>query len=327
MKYPYPKTAPYVSYTRVDADTVRIQEHISDTTFSLDIAIARYIRQLDGHTHPYRIPSRFSRDEIDDIIDFLGTNDLLHISTKHIARGSFLKSLWLPGHSSRLKIFAGISNFLLELLWLPVLIAGIVSVYLNHDTLSWISSDWLEIGLIFGLIATALFHELAHAFAGIAYNARVFEIGVMLMYFVLPGAYVLLDHTTVKKRWQRIQIFAAGIEANFLVGGLFLIGCTAVPVLSGALICAGISNLLSGLLNLMLITGFDGSKILSELLGIEDLMTQIKTIVFNKKARKRLRRKSYGFAAIAMCYILFVLQLSMPALLALNVLEVISCFI
>ena len=152
--------------------------------------------------------------------------------------------------------------------------------------------------------------------------------GVMLMYRILPGAYVLLDVSTVKKRLQRIQINAAGVEMNFLLCGIFLVLGVVNPLLGGMFLNAAICNAFLGALNLTFIKGLDGAAILSNLLGVDDIIDRARRIVFNREARKRVIRKgSSGYATVAVCYMLFALQIALPTLLITNVLEIISCFV
>jgi len=233
--------------------------------------------------------------------------------------------LCLKSVSVLLNVLAYLSNSLLLISWLPVLITGIVLFARNLEIIEF---DLLWTGYFIGLICGVLFHEFGHAFAGISYGAKVFEMGVMLMYRILPGAYVLLDVSTVKKRLQRIQINAAGVEMNFLLCGIFLVLGVVNPLLGGMFLNAAICNAFLGALNLTFIKGLDGAAILSNLLGVDDIIDRARRIVFNREARKRVIRKgSSGYATVAVCYMLFALQIALPTLLITNVLEIISCFV
>ena len=88
-----------------------------------------------------------------------------------------------------------------------------------------INTDCMWLGNILGIVFGALLHELGHAFAGLTYGARVFEMGVMIN-AILPGAYVLMDSQRVQSKMKRIQIYAAGVESNALFAGVcLLIAC------------------------------------------------------------------------------------------------------
>ena len=325
MKYRYPKISNALTYKRA-GDLVAVVDHLTDRRFTLGIRVVRYIRNLDGFTHPYQIPTALSRAEIDGIIRFLGENDLLRRGdTMRISWGTVLKTLWIPRRSLFLRIVAGISNALLVLFWLPVLVAGIL---LFGGRLDEIGFDWIWIGYMIGLLCGMLFHEMGHAFAGISYGARVFEMGVMVMYCILPGAYVLLDQTPVKKRWQRIQINAAGVEMNFLLCGVFLLLGAGIPSLGGMFLNAAICNGLMGALNLTFIKGLDGTAIMSDLFGTDNIIDRVKQVVCRREVRKRMiHQDPGGYATVITCYLLFALQIALPILLVTNVLEVVACFI
>lgn len=326
MKYRYPRISNTLTFKRINTDSVEVVDHLTDNRFEFSVDAVRYVRQLDGYTHPYKIQSRLSRKEIDDIVVFLDEHDLIRLGdTISISSGTKLKTLWIPRCSVLLNVLAYLSNSLLLISWLPVLITGIVLFARNLEIIEF---DLLWTGYFIGLICGVLFHEFGHAFAGISYGAKVFEMGVMLMYRILPGAYVLLDVSTVKKRLQRIQINAAGVEMNFLLCGIFLVLGVVNPLLGGMFLNAAICNAFLGALNLTFIKGLDGAAILSNLLGVDDIIDRARRIVFNREARKRVIRKgSSGYATVAVCYMLFALQIALPTLLITNVLEIISCFV
>ncbi len=326
MKYKYPKISNTLSYKRIDENLIEVTEHLTDNVFELEKEIVDFARKLDGRTHPYKIESVLSGEERDEVIDFFGENCMIRCSNNlHVPYGMILKTLWVPEMTKSLRVFAYVSNFFLMVLWLPVLICGII---LFSNRINYTSFDGMLIGYFIGLFSGLICHELAHAFAAISYRARVFEAGVMVMYYVLPGAYVLMDRKAVKSRLKRIQINAAGVEANFFIAGLSLILGAILPDFGGALFNAALCNIFIGLMNLSFIQGLDGTNIISDLLGIEGIVEQAKQIVFNRKKRKEVaKRKNSGHAIVAMCYILFVLQIALPVLLISNILEVVSCFV
>ena len=326
MKYRYPKLSNTLTYRRKDADSVEVVDHLTDDSFTFGINVVRYVRKLDGVTDPYKIPTVLSREEIDAVLDFLKENDLIRYrDTMRLTLGTVLKTLWIPKRSLPLKRFACLSNFLLMLLWLPLMILGIVTFANNVENVEF---EWFWMGFIIGLIPGIVFHECGHAFAGIAYGARFFEMGVMVMHFVIPGAYVILDQANVKNHIKRAQINAAGVEMNLLLCGIFLILGAVFPSAGGILLCAAISNGTIGAINLTLLSGLDGASVLSNLLGVEDLIGRAKEVIFSRKERKRILRSGpAGGASVALCYVLLVLQLVWPILLIANVLEVVLCFV
>ena len=326
VRYKYPKISNALTYRRIDSNTVEIIDHINDQSFNFGIDAARYAKKLDGKTNPYVISTNLSFREIEFVLNDLEKYGLTrHSDTRRLSFGTRLKTLWIPKQSTFLRVVAYISNVILLSLWLPMLILGVVMFYNNIEQVGF---DWLWAGFFIGLLCGALFHELGHAFAGIVYGARVFEMGVLLMYCILPGAYVLLDRSPVKNRLQRIQINAAGVEANFLLCGVFLLAGALIPSLGGMFMSAAACNAIIGAINLAFIKGLDGAAIVSDLIGIEDVIDRAKYIVTKRGARKRiLRQGAGGYAAVTMCYMLVVLQIALPVLLVANILEVVACFV
>lgn len=326
MKYAYPKISNTLSYQKIDPFSVKVTDRICDESYTFDIETVRFMVKLDGYTHPYKIPSALSRSERDDLIRFLDQSDLVRWSDViHLSFGTWLKMLWIPKNSSLLWLTAYLSNALLIILWLPALIAGI---WIFSSRIEDMTFDWFWIGYIIGILSGMFFHEVGHAWAAIAYSAPVYGMGIMLLCFVIPAAYVMLDRSRVKNSWYRVQINAAGVESNFLLCGIFLILAALLPSAGGVFICAAIMNALLGMINLSLIQGMDGSRIISDLLDIEDLVDRAVKAVFDRSARKRvLSQGACGYALLGMCTILLILQIAMPVFMITNVLEVIACFI
>ena len=123
----------------------------------------------------------------------------------------------------------------------------------------------LGIGLVFGLV----FHEFSHAFAGISYSARVFEMGLMTMYYIVPGAYVMMDANPIKSKLRKLQISAAGIEMNLMLASIFLILGALFWNLGVLFLVAAIQNVVLAFFNLTLLHGLDGMAIVNEFLGAE----------------------------------------------------------
>ena len=83
-----------------------------------------------------------------------------------------------------------------------------------------------------------------------------------------------------------------------------------------------------GALNLTFIKGLDGTAIVSDLLGVDNVIDRARNVVFSRKERRKVMRQgSGGYATVTMCYMLFALQIALPVLLITNVLEVVSCFV
>ena len=76
------------------------------------------------------------------------------------------------------------------------------------------------------------------------------------------------------------------------------------------------------------IKGLDGTSIVSELLGTDELSDKARCVITDKKERWKLRKQGLsGYAVLFFCYLISILQIALPVLLVSNVLEVISCFV
>jgi len=326
MSFEYPKVSNCLVYKKHNEEFVEITDYLTDEVYYLEKEAAEYIKKLDGKTNPYHIETTLSENEIDDLVEELYECGLLKDSNKTVCGGgTVMRAIWEPKWTSTLKLVAYIFNSLLMLLWLPVLIAGIVVFRNNVDI---IGSEMAWMGIVIGLAAGIILHEFGHAFAGASYGAKVFEMGLMTMWYVVPGAYVILDEKNVRKRMKRVQIYAAGVEVNLLLTGIFLILCAIFEDYGGMFLNAAIQNAFLAALNLTLIQGFDGMSIMSELLGTEDASTIAADVIFNSEKKKSLKKHGIaGSTTIAACYMLCAFRIALPVLLILNVLEVVVCFI
>lgn len=323
MKYPMLNN--WLTFRRRDANTYEVRDHLFDEDFTMGAELVRFARRLDGARSPYRVDPALSRAEVRWMMRELEENELVRRSRVLTAGlGTVLFALWFPRPTRRLRGVCRVCNALLQLLWLPVFAAG-TALFFRELPIP--NADYTIPGCLLGFAAGIVLHEAAHAAAGIAYGAPVFEFGVTIRNF-LPGAYVMLDCSGVKSRLRRIQINAAGIEAGMLLTGVCLLLACAAPALGAALLCAGLNNLLLAMVNIIFADGLDGMSILEDLLGIEGLADSAREIVSNRALRRRLLGAgATGRAVIAVGVLIRVLQLALPLLIALNVFEVIACFV
>jgi len=191
-----------------------------------------------------------------------------------------------------------------------------------------IEYDFAFWGSLLGLVIGMVLHEIGHASAGVSYGADVYEMGFLRMYYILPGAYVMLNKDSVKSRIKRAQINAAGIETNMLLVGIFLILSVVFNDIGGLFFTAAVQNFLLAVVNLSIVGSFDGAAIISEFLGVEDIVEKAKKVVFSGKYRRKIKKHGLvGRATIAICYLILSFQIALPVLLILNVWEIILCFI
>lgn len=107
MKYKYPRISNTLSYKRVDKNSVEVVDHLTDNSFTFGIEVVRFVKKLDGYTHPYKIKSALNKTERDDIISFLKEYELTRVSDCiNVSFGTKLRTLWIPKRSPWLRLFA-----------------------------------------------------------------------------------------------------------------------------------------------------------------------------------------------------------------------------
>lgn len=314
-----------LGFRRNSDGTYEVKDYITHSEYRVGSEIYKIMRRMNGKTSPYSIRTHLSRGEATETVEWLMENNLIRTSRVLFEDGGTKAyTLFVPKFNSSHRVIAFFLNIILMFGWLPLLVVGSY-VFINNA--SHVNDSMMFVGYLVGLVMGIVLHELGHATSGLAYGARVFEFGVQRMYYILPGAYVLMDEDNVKSRLRRAQINAAGAEVNFALCGLFLLCTPIFYTLNGMFLNAAICNLVLGLLNLTIYNGLDGAHVLGNLLGDDEIVNKAKAIVFNKKARSRLYSKgASGVATVAVYGLLNVAQLSFPILCILNIVEVIrSC--
>ena len=262
--------------------------------------------------------------EINHMLKQLTEHDLLRYGRSLDAGSGAHYTLWFIKRNPLLMEVARLWNSLLMLSWLPVFIFGVL--FFIRD-LPIINTDCMWLGNILGIVFGVLLRELGHAFAELTYGARVFEIRIMIN-ALLPGAYVLMYSQSVQSKMKRIQIYAAGVESNALFAGVCLLIACAIPYAGAFLLNAAIGNIILALVNITFGGGLDGVSILSELLGIENLVEDTKKVVLNRCIRRKLRSKGMpGYALIAVSIVVQILQITIPVIIGWNIVETITCFV
>ena len=320
----YPMLNNWLVFSRKNQYEYDVHDCLYDEDFTMGVTIAAFARKLNGHRNPYSINMGLTKAEINHMLKQLREHDLLRYGRSLDAGSGAHYTLWFIKRNPLLMEVARLWNCLLMLSWLPVFIFGVL--FFIRD-LPIINTECMWLGNILGIVFGALLHELGHAFAGPTYGARVFEIGIMIN-ALLPGAYVLMDSQSVKSKMKRIQIYAAGVESNALFAGVCLLIACAIPYAGAFLLNAAIGNIILALVNITFGGGLDGASILSELLGIENLVEDTKKVVLNRRIRRKLRSKGMpGYALIAVSVVVQILQITIPVIIGWNIVEAITCFV
>ena len=314
----------WLVFSRKNQYEYDVHDCLYDEDFTMGVTIAAFARKLNGHRNPYSINMGLTKAEINHMLKQLREYDLLRYGRSLDAGSGAHYTLWFIKRNPLLMEVARLWNCLLMLSWLPVFIFGVLFFIRDFPI---INTDCMWLGNILGIVFGALLHELGHAFAGLTYGAKVFEIGIMIN-ALLPGAYVLMDSQSVQSKMKRIQIYAAGVEANALFAGVCLLIACAIPYAGAFLLNAAIGNIILALVNIAFVGGLDGASILSELLGIENLVEDTKKVVLNRRIRRKLRSKGMpGYALIAVSVVVQILQITIPVIIGWNIVEAITCFV
>ena len=187
-------------------------------------------------------------------------------------------------------------NSFLALSWVPILVCGSVlgvKAWNNYD----VFGDTYMIGLLFGLLIGLSLHEAGHAIAAKAYGAPVYEFGIRIS--LIPTAYTLMKETAVKNRLKRTHIYAAGVETNFLLAGLFFAAAYFIPGygIRTFFFYAGLENILLGVANFCFFLPLDGFKMITTLLGADEMVwSMLIALIMPSTWKEQLEKGPSGLA-------------------------------
>lgn len=325
----YPMLANYVRFKRISPDYTEdfcdVYNYLTDRKTKIDLKTAAFARKLNGFRDPYKVDKRFTREEVDKMLKTLTFHGIVR-DRRFISKSivDLMITIWRPKVTKTMRVVAFFLNSLLLISWLPLLITGILMFVKNKDMIGF---DHMLIGLYLAIPLGLSLHEIGHAIATLGCGGRLFEMGVMMRFFI-PGAYVLSDLKCVKSRFYRIQVHAAGVETNFGLVGISLILSSLFYNNGVIFLGAAFSNLILALVNSTFANGLDGAHIIGELLcGDVDFINKAKEILHSKSVRRRFKRKGItGNATIVVSYIIVVLQIFLPVLYIFDIMQVIRCF-
>ena len=340
MKYPI--FSNWIIYKKIpDDDAYVVKDCVLKNKFVVSGEKMRFAKKLNGKTNPYSIKGKRSREEIRNLIEELDRLGVIRTDRGVISRGmnGYIRTLVRTRNTRGKRIASELLNFLLMLLFVPVLIGGIY-VYLNADYVRYsdlsvieqilhrYSSIFIWVFNILAVICGGAIHELCHGIACRAYGGRVFEYGFMLE--VLPGFYTLMDDSGVKSRLKKVQILAAGVEGNILFAGCLLLLTGFFPGIQSFLFVAAVTNIVMTIVNMMAMRSTDGYKILMLLIGMDetDDLEKAKNTLKKRNRRQMLVEDGlYGYAKLTACYMIVWLQRVFPMLILLEVIAWIGAFL
>lgn len=328
----YPMIANWLEVRRKSKTECEIYDVLSEETVTMPYKVAKRLKMLDGETDPAEIYPDFSEDEL--VFLLMRYEDYGYIRKSRFVLKEFpilMYTLFFPKITKVTRMLCKILNLLLLITWSVILIVGIRHYYYDEGLLYFYPRhETLQIvfGIIFGMICGSIFHECGHALSGIAYGADICEMGVML-HFILPGAYVMLNDKKVRGRFAKIQIMAAGVEMNAFMTGINLLLTTAftnrlcIFFFEIALINFGM------LIVNMMLTGFlDGAKIFELAFGVKNkdgIFETVEKITSIPYYYYQMKEKGIdGIATIIFCYIISSFKILMPILMIVEVISLIS---
>ena len=285
--------------------------------FDLEADVAEFALQLDGRTDPAAL---CEPQEAEKFLLFLDEKELIRRSRVwKKQRGCLSCTLWIPRISPAQQKAANLYHFACKCC-LPVLAVGVILLLPTLFSLPQCNETLLWMAGLAGVFFSILTHEAGHACAAIDYSAPVYEMGVRIEQFV-PGAYCAIHTEALHKRARRVQIYAAGLEANLLWAGVLMILASAFPREGRALLTAAMSSFTLAAGNLLFFIGSDGTAILFELLGASKSLEGAAT----KPTRQRLLKSNKAGGALKMaCRILRGVRLLPLALYAAMILSILQ---
>lgn len=192
----------------------------------------------------------------------------------------------------------------LRWIWTPTFVIG--SLLLMLLTLVLALGDWAEVsnhsarlisehfGLIFLASLLVVFsHEFAHGLTCKAFGGRATEVGLLLVYYVIPALYCNISGIhAIAKRSRRLWVIAAGVYWQLLVGTMSLLAWLLLEpytLLADTALIFCLGSLLNIAFNANPLIKLDGYYFLSQLLHLPNLMEKSRAYW-----RGLLRRISFG---------------------------------
>ena len=126
--------------------------------------------------------------------------------------------------------------------------------------------------------------------AGLAYGYKISDTGILLLGFILLGAYVAHEDNKDAMKAEKIQFALVRMEVNLLIAGIcFLLAMQSYPWSLTTLSIANISIILASV-NLLPVSGLDGESALSAVCGISNISEVVRKWLTNKKRRQEFFR-------------------------------------
>ena len=321
----YPQRVSWLARRKIDDFCYEVTDYKTGNAFRLSNNAVHFLQKLDGKTDPFSISTDMSEVEVKHLLRFFKREKLIRYSRVEKSFLSLRISLFNIKCTKSCRAIAFILNSLLMISFLPVFVLG-VSVLANNATQLDFSGFGTITGSVFGMIIGLILHEIGHALAAAGYNARLFEVGIIIG--LVSGAYVAFDYNKVKRRFRRVQILSAGIEMNLLLTGVSCILSILTYSLSSFFFAVALANFILAAINTLCISGLDGCSVMEELIETESILFNAIDFVFDKDTRRNLIKQGdiTGYVKTASSFVGVICQLAYPLLIIANILGVVLCF-
>lgn len=317
----YPMMANWLMVKRPQNGIYQIKNALTDEWYAMNETVYGFLRELDGNTDPKWLGEKWDVD-YEQMMDELEENQLIRTERRKMLSGLgvFYLTLLIPRKKTSKSLFPRAFNLFLQVGWCPMLIWGIY--YLIHH-LEDISMGHMTLSYILSLTLGLCLHEFAHAMACLSYGGSLFEAGIMWQY-LFPGAYVLIDKSRIKSKLHRMQVMAAGVEANLMLAGLFFFFTPIGGEFSGCFLTIAINNVILAIINLTFTLGLDGSAILGEILGLQERILDITDILKESISGRNRMGKYNRVAMMITCAVIIGYQLLLPIVIINNILMIVG---
>lgn len=162
---------------------------------------------------------------------------------------------------------------------------------------------WLYYGLV---IISIVLHEVGHLVAGITYNYKISDIGLLLFGILPVGGYISYEDKKDVTIFEQIQFSLAGIEMNLLIAGVCWLIATKIYSQQFLLYSIAKFNVLSAVINCLPASGLDGERALSAICGVRSISAVARKQIMHKKYRFKLLHSGF-LGYFRFCFFLVIM--------------------
>ncbi len=240
-----------------DPNIIKIEDELKGTIHYVDLDDLQFALSLDGNTSPYSLLPDLDKKVVDGYMNYLKQNDLIrtdrllsHFNLIHLYKGLLIPTLYPFSEMTKEFIRKLISLLLKSFPFMCILAVEIFS-HIDISKIIQASTSFCVVGLLLCIWLSGIISTISKILTGIAYNARIIEIGIKILPF--PGVFVFMDESTFSVR-QKLHYCLLDVEANILLSGILLIIGTVTHNSSAiwhiatlnALICAIVCGVIDG---------------------------------------------------------------------------------